>query len=164
MNESWGVSGHRPPRLGDYDAFTYRRLVDLARACWKRFRPRVVNSGLALGWDQACAEAARDLDIPYNALIPHEGQESTWPRGAQKRYHTLIEHAAKVILVCPGMYGSEKMSQRNQLVVDLSDHLLVLWDGQDRSGTHDTVQRAIRAQKPYVNVWASWQAFKNQHA
>ena len=51
-------TGHRPNKLGGYDDDIYQRLVTLAMTYLEETRPKRVISGMALGWDQALAEAA----------------------------------------------------------------------------------------------------------
>jgi hypothetical protein len=74
------ATGHRPDKLGGYDLSIYRKLVGLAYSYLRKQTPDVVISGMALGWDQAVAEAAVKASTPFIAAIPFRGQESKWPR------------------------------------------------------------------------------------
>jgi uncharacterized phage-like protein YoqJ len=156
MSDTWGVTGHRPQRLGGYGLKVYQRLCDLARACWHKHKPGRVVVGMALGWDQACARAALDVGIPFTAAIPYDGQEELWSPWQKKQYYELLKQASTVTVVCPGAYSPVKLKERNQLVVKLSDKLLALWDGDAHSGTGQCVGMATRAGKPVINQWASW--------
>lgn len=52
-----GVTGHRPPDLGGYSEEAFKLLTSLARKHIERIGPSEVITGMALGWDQACAVA-----------------------------------------------------------------------------------------------------------
>ena len=64
------ATGHRPVKItnGDklnaYDSTVFDRVVALAAASLKHVKAEVVISGMALGWDMAIAEAARQLTLP----------------------------------------------------------------------------------------------------
>lgn len=50
-------TGHRPNKLGGYGDDVFERLVALARTYLWHMEPWHVISGMALGWDQALAQA-----------------------------------------------------------------------------------------------------------
>lgn len=120
-------------------------------------RPRDVISGMALGWDQACAEAAIVLGIPFYAYIPFVGQENKWPVKSQKFYHILLGRAAGVKECSPAGYDPEKMLYRNVCMVNDCHTLLALWDGSN-GGTAHCVNYALKVGKPMINAWQRWVA------
>lgn len=148
-------TGHRPNKLGGYDTRTYKRLVDLATATLKLIKPTRVISGMALGWDQALAEAAINLGIPVTAAIPFEGQASQWPKSSQAKYASLLKQCDSSEVVCEGGYAASKMQVRNEWMVDRSDLVLALWDGS-HGGTGNCIEYASSVNKPIRNLWASW--------
>src|SRR5438105_861451 len=97
-------TGHRPPRLGlgyaDEDKQLLRRFavdcLNLQHGLTK------IISGGANGWDQAIAEAAAELGIPFIVAVPFVGQESKWPQKAQEQYRELLAKAEKVVTVSEG--------------------------------------------------------------
>lgn len=153
-------TGHRPPKLGGYDKATFIRLVDLATAALQKFQPETVISGMALGWDQALAQAATDLGIRWMAAIPFENQAAPWPAEAQVYYDSLLRKAYSCYLVTAGPYSARKMQVRNEFMVDHADHILALWNGEPAGGTYNTVQYARQIGKPITNLWASWTKYK----
>lgn len=94
-----GCTGHRPNKLGGYDA-------------------RI-----------AIAEATLSLEIPLVAAIPFEGQERRWPEKSQAHYQLLLKNAKEVHIVSKGGYSGAAMDKRNHWVVDHSDFMTVLWNG-----------------------------------
>lgn len=152
-------TGHRPDKLGGYDQATSRRLQDLAEAALRRYAPTAVISGMALGWDQALAEAALVMDIPLIAAVPFVGQEKRWAPDAQKRYHEILACAAVVHVVSPGGYSHLAMHARNQWMVDRCKHLLALWDGTS-GGTANCLNYAVDSKAQVTNLWSSWIKFR----
>ena len=148
------ATGHRPDKLGGYGDDVSRRLQRLAFGYLQQERPERVIVGMALGWDQAVAEAALELGIPFTAAIPFEGQERRWPPESRGRYARLIEHAAAVEIVCD-YPGAKAMQRRNEWMVDRADKILALWDGS-WGGTFNCVQYARRVGRPIDNLWRAW--------
>ncbi len=153
------ATGHRPNKLGGYTDQVKQRLLDLATAALKHYKPTHVISGMALGWDQAVALAAVNLNIPFIAAVPFKGQESQWPQSSKDDYQTLLDLAQEVIIVCPGDYSPEKMQKRNEWMVEKCEMLLALWDGSP-GGTKNCIDYAKRDANPIVNLWDSWLKYK----
>lgn len=128
-----GVTGHRPEKIdGDY---TLRSPVWDAIHYWfsQRLgedRPDGLVSGMALGVDQVAAECAINVGVPLTAAVPFEGQQARWPAEARNKYAVLLSHAERIVVVSPGGYASWKLHARNQWIVDHSDRLYAVWDGQ----------------------------------
>jgi uncharacterized phage-like protein YoqJ len=154
-NSVVGVTGHRPQSV---PSFSFPRLVDLARACLKKLRPRLVIQGGALGWDLATAQASLDLDIPYKTYVPFVGQDSKWSAEDQKLYRRLVYASAEVVLITDGGYSNEAFKARNRAVVEDSEGILALFSGAP-SGTAHAVSYAKHLSKPLLNVWTSWVKF-----
>lgn len=149
-------TGHRPPKLGGYSANIFNDLVDLARSGLAALgQHECVISGMALGWDQALAVAALDLDLKLIAAIPCERQERLWPLSSQRKYHSILNRAHWVTLVCKGQYRPWKMQKRNEWMVDQSDRVLALWDGSD-GGTGNCIRYAQKKNKLILNCWNNW--------
>ncbi len=151
-------TGHRPPKLGGYDVKTFKRLVKLAKSWLSEREVTKVISGLALGWDQALAEAALQLNIPLVAAVPFEGQELQWPVESQQRYITLLRQAGEKIVVSEGGYHPAKMHLRNEWMVDHCDVVLALYNGEKMGGTHSCVKYARKCGKTIINLWDEWEA------
>lgn len=145
-------TGHRPNKLGGYGIAAQVKLLNLASGWLGDVRPDKVISGMALGWDYALAASAFELDIPFIAAVPFEGQERMWPSESQANYRTLLKAAEQVVYVSSADYAPWKMQVRNQWMVDNCDSVLALWDGSS-GGTGNCVAYANKVGRPVINLW-----------
>lgn len=150
-------TGHRLNRLGGYNRATQKARRSLAIKTLTELAPRGVISGMALGWDQALAEAAIALKLPWLAAIPCAGQERTWPPKSQAHYQELLSQATKVIYCSREPYAARLMHARNVWMVDRSQLVIALWDGSP-SGTGNCVHYANSKNIPVLNLWDHFQA------
>lgn len=147
-------TGHRPDKLGGYDSRTYMMLYNTAYN-WLAINRKdieVVISGMALGWDQALAEAALDLKIPVIAAIPCYGQESKWPQKSKDKYKAILSRIKTIHIVSP-KYTSSCMQDRNVWMVDKATDILALYNGDYGGGTYNCIQYAQRKNKNIINLW-----------
>lgn len=161
MDQVFAASGHRPHKLGGYTTSTRERLTGLAWAYLDKHRPDKVISGMALGWDQAWAEAATHHRIPFMAAVPFKGQELRWPKGAREDYAALLAQAAEVHIVDHDVRGEQEarraFDKRNRWMVDQCSRLVTLWDGSG-GGTCNCVNYATTKGCFIVNLWPLWAA------
>jgi len=159
------ATGHRPKKLKAYNQeaypglFPYERLIDLSTQIIKSREATHVISGMSLGFDMAMAQAAIELEVPFIAAIPFEGQESKWPKESQEYYHKLLEQASEIEFVSNPGYEAWKMQKRNEFMVNNSDVVVALWDGSE-SGTGNCVDYANSVEKPVINYWDVWEQNK----
>lgn len=152
-------TGHRLEVLGGHSEEVQDAIDRYAIIALQQHMPSKVISGMAQGWDQAIATAASELGIPFIAAVPFVGQEAVWKPWAQKRYHESLEKAVEVVIVCEGGYATHKYHERDKWMVDNSDGVLALWNGQKFGGTYKTVRMAEKVQKPVMNSWPGWVDF-----
>lgn len=154
---TWCATGHRPEKLGGYDKARHSRLHRFA--CWylEQHRPDRFISGMALGWDQACAQACISLGIPFEAAVPFRGQESKWPAFSQGVYLGLLSNADSITYV-DQCYSPAAMQRRNEYMVRHSDGVVALWDGSS-GGTGNCIRFAREQETPIVNLWPWWGQF-----
>ena len=153
-------TGHRLEVLGGHTEAVHNKAVAYARKTLMQFRPNRVISGMALGWDQALATAAVELNIPFVAAVPFVGQDHVWGAEAQSRYRALLDKAEHVEIVCEGGFATHKYHERDKWMVDNSDVVLALWNGQKHGGTYSTVKYAWKVNREVVNVWDGWGTFQ----
>lgn len=151
-------TGHRPPKLGGYDQFIFGRLIALAVSAIDHYKPDLIISGMALGWDQALAQGAINAGVPFHAYIPCAGQEKRWPQRSRLRYHEILGMAEHKKYICVD-YSPRCMQDRNIAMVDNSDEVLALWDGSS-GGTSNCVKYAKSVDKEIHNLWSSWTKHK----
>src|ERR1044072_1999262 len=97
-----GVTGHRPNRTTTWSERAFNELTALATRSIQQARPSGLITGMAQGWDQACAVAAVRLQVPFGAAVPFEGQADRWDERAQGDYEKLLLFADMVHVVSPG--------------------------------------------------------------
>lgn len=162
------ATGHRPGSLqpyGGYSNLLFNQLITFARKTLRDDRPKRMTVGMALGWDQAVAQACVDLDIPFTAAVPFEGQESTWPDASRARYARLLAFADHVQIICDKdtMPVPRAMQKRNEWMVDQSQAVMALWNGSF-GGTHNCIRYAEKQHVPVTNIWEKfhegWPEFK----
>lgn len=146
-------TGHRPNKLGGYGVEAFNKLVKIAEDYIKSLdiKPTII-SGMALGWDQALAQAAINMECNLIAYIPFEGQEAMWPKKSQTYYKYLLDKCNnKVYCSNPG-YSARKMQKRNEDMVDNCDIVLALYDGTV-GGTYNCIKYATKQKKEIVNLF-----------
>jgi uncharacterized phage-like protein YoqJ len=148
----YAATGHRPDKLGGYDIYSAKRLIDFATEVLEHHQPSAVITGMALGWDTAIAEAAVNLKIPFHAYIPFVGQELVWPITTKLIYKSLLNKAEKIVICSEGGFSKEAMQKRNEAMVDNCDMLLAMWNGS-KGGTGNCLAYARSIGRPYINYW-----------
>lgn len=155
-------TGHRPVKLlmaGLSEVAMELNLKLLAVDAIRRAEPAFVISGMAVGWDMALAEAAVETGCPLVAAVPFSGQESRWPPAVRRRYAELLELAAVVAIIGGEGFHVWKMHARNRWMVDRSDAILALWNGDEAGGTAATIKYAGSVDAEIVNLWDDWASF-----
>lgn len=164
----YAATGHRPNKLAlwgetPYSAEQNVRLLRFAEEVLRHHQPSTVISGMAIGWDLAIAEAAKNLDIPFHAYIPFQGHELMWPVHTQLFYRALLRHAQHSVICSPGGFSKEAMQVRNMAMVDNCDFIIALWNGT-KGGTGNCLDYARSIGRPYQNHWTEWVNYSDPRA
>jgi uncharacterized phage-like protein YoqJ len=146
-------------------------LTELAMAVIRRYKPEMVISGMALGWDQALAKAAVNLEVPFIAAIPFPGQERRWPADSQAQYQRLLDQAAQICVISEHTDPSDwrsvsrAMQLRNEWMVDSCQVLAALWSGKRKGGTWNCLRYARRVSKerPELRITQCWEAWTTRY-
>jgi len=151
------VTGHRQV---PYPNGSFAKLVDFAREKLAELQPDMVLSGMALGWDQACAIAAIQLSIPLHAVVPFSSQYIRWPEKQQFIFAKILCKADEVTVLHRGSPSDKTaavrlLNERNVWMVRRADMVLALYSGRP-GGTRNAVNFAKGIGKPVVNVWDGW--------
>jgi uncharacterized phage-like protein YoqJ len=149
------ATGHRPDKLGGYDAETEKKLIDFAMSTLREHHPSTVISGMAIGWDMAIAMAAIRLKIPFWAYLPFVGQELRWPSTTRLLYHAVLRKAQRTVVCSEGGFSKSAMQVRNMRMVDDCEHIVALWNGST-GGTANCIHYAQGQGRPYTNYWPEW--------
>lgn len=109
---------------------------------------------MAIGFDQLVACACLQEKIPYEAIVPFNGQEKLWPKNIQEGYSVLIEQAEKKVVVSSGDYAAWKMHARNGYLVNNSDVIVAyLNPTENKGGTASCAKLANSKNKLLINIF-----------
>jgi len=147
-------TGHRPNKLDNDYSYT----SDLSKRIMHEMRSFLLRdgsvssiiSGLAVGIDTMWAMVGFELGIPVIGAIPFEGQENRWPDRTKELYYRLLIKCTQKVYVSEPGYTASKMQIRNQWMVDNSDLLFAVYNGDQFGGTYNCIQYALSKQKPVV--------------
>lgn len=148
-------TGHRPNKLGGYSPDNDVRLYEFALKYIPSNAKKII-SGMALGWDTALAKAAIAKQLPFIAAIPFYGFHTKWPEASQQTFLSLLQKASDILYICDVGYAPWKMQMRNEYMVDHSDTVLALWNGDTSGGTYNCIQYAMKKHKPILNLWNNY--------
>lgn len=156
-----GVTGHRPEKLNlSYSETDHLLLTDSLSILFNSLNICDSNTkfitGMALGFDMAVAEYCVRTRISFIAAVPFDGQDAKWPIEARKRYERLLSEAESIKIVCEGGFASWKFIRRNEWIVNSSDEIICLWDGQKGGGTAQCVEYAENKGKKVTNLWGGF--------
>ncbi len=147
--------GHRPPRLGGFKPEVEVALLRVARAALATHAPDRIITGMSPGFEQALAQAALDLKIPYVAALRYRNQDSTWPASTRRRYESLLETAADVRILSES--NDTLIVDSYDLMAARSDGLILsLWDGSVDSRTGASVRFLQSQGLKIVQLWGDW--------
>ncbi|PUA19358.1 hypothetical protein [Glaciimonas sp. PCH181] len=127
------VSGHqaRPGIDWKWTAFEIEAVL-------RHYQPiRQAFTSLAVGSDQVFAREALALDIPVSAVIPMIGYERFFTGSDLESYEALLEHCNVIRLDGSGD-DDKSFLDAGRYVVDSSDLLVAIWDGQRANGLGGT--------------------------
>lgn len=122
------VTGHRTLKHPIDD------VIDTFGWFLENFKPELVCTGMAVGFDQAVALACLKYNIPFEAAVPCDGQETLWPTEVQEGYRELLGAAQKVTVVSPGKYAAWKMHARNAYLVRRGNPIVAYLEPGSTSG------------------------------
>ena len=118
-------------------------------------------SSLASGADQLFASEVLKTRGRLHVVVPcREYEKSFTTRRDAKTFVALLKQANSVETLDYSKPSQEAFLQAGRRVVDLSDLLVAIWDGnpaQGRGGTGDIVRYATELGKPLRTIWPSGQ-------
>ena len=147
------ITGHRPDKLGGFDAqnpvrVDLRRrfkdvIISLAASSWPEHTE--VYVGGALGFDTDAARVCVETAVPFIAAVPFPSQWKRWKPSDQTVYRNMFTYAKRVEYVSPVdpplAYGDGSavvamMNARNRYMVDRCDLVVAAWDGSPGGTAH----------------------------
>lgn len=166
-NKTCCLTGHRPKGFPwDY----YNKNSKAQQLYLDTLRAAVVDlienhgynyfiSGMALGADMDFAELCLNLKEQYpdrnimvEGAVPFPGQADKFSKTDLDRYNRIIDRLDKVEVVCE-KYVSFCFQKRNEYMVNHSDGVIAVWNGEEKGGTYNTIKYAKKAKKPIRYVY-----------
>lgn len=162
MEKKCCFTGHRPKSLpfgyNEEEAACKKLKELLCENIEKQITENGVThfiSGMAMGVDIYAAEAVLKLrekypQIKLECAIPCETQANKWSEGWRNRYFDIIRRS-DVAKMLQTHYTSDCMMKRNKYMVDNSDVVIAVWNGE-KSGTGNTVDYAMKSGKKVIII------------
>lgn len=154
-------TGHRP------ESFQFTRdsdeYYDLEQMIWKEICQLIEDGcdtfycGAARGADIMCGEIVltekitRYPDVKLICAIPFKEQAKGWGIIWKMQYQELLRGADKIVQLCDG-YEPGCYHIRNRYMVDNSDVLLAVYNGEPKGGTAYTVNYARKKGKRIIII------------
>lgn len=166
---SISFTGHRPKDLPntlgyDYTNPDWRFIIDKTKDEIRKYNPKQVITGMALGYDQAALLAANELKqegMPLKIIgeIPFPGAgKGSMSKEQWNKYLNMLDeiHYTSPVYTDNGLY-----QRRNEKMVDASDLVISLYNGKGYGGTFNDLQYAKKKNVPTVNVYDMYTDWRN---
>lgn len=146
-----GITGHQ--KLEDPAAWLWvegvvGRELDAAAA------PLVIVTSLAVGADQLAARLGIARGATVHAVLPFSEIERTFSAEDLQAYRRLVSQASVEVVQTSGT-DEDAYLAAGRRVVELSDVIIAVWDGnpaKGKGGTADIVAYAITSGVPVVHI------------
>ena len=150
-----GISGHRvlPPPTEQLVEAALRDVVA------QHADDELVGvSALAEGSDSLFAQAVLDAGGSLVAVVPARSYRAALPEAHRPVFDDLLARAVKVIALDHGDTTDEAYMDGGLRVLDESDLLVAVWDGQPARGLGGTAQVVDAAEESRLPVTVIWPA------
>ena len=152
------VTGHRPkgfPFPYDTDNVYYNTYLDILGDAVEELMYEGYThfiSGMADGVDLDFASIIVSISDRFEGIVlesalPYPLRTPIRPTESDGVRHALVNKSQKITVVSP-QYFRGCMQKRNRYMVDRSDLVLAVWNGEERGGTWDTISYARKKGKP----------------
>lgn len=115
-------------------------------------------SGLAIGADTDFANICLDLrdkkyhNITVEGAIPCPNQDAKWTSNDKRKYQELLARLNKVTQVSDH-YSAACFQKRNEYMIDHSDIIIAVWNGEQKGGTFNSICYARKTNKPITFIY-----------
>jgi ribonuclease HI len=135
------VFGPKPPALGGYEDnpvldAVRGRLRDIFAAKATMHDDLRIVSGLRLGTEMLAADAALDLGLPLDVVLPYPDPEKVWPARSQEAYRAVLARADRVVILqnrppATKQQAGLAISRREAFLARNAVEAILVWDGVD---------------------------------
>jgi hypothetical protein len=145
-----GITGHQ-----EREGIQWTWVEEVLRCEIKSIGPvEEAFTSLAIGSDQLFAKIALSLNIPVTAIIPLFDYELFFEEGKREEYKHLFAKTRKLQLA-PADNPTASFLEAGKYIVDHSDLIFAVWDGEKADGvggTGDIVEFALCRMKSIVHI------------
>jgi ribonuclease HI len=106
-----------------------------------------IVSGLRLGTEMVAAEAALELGLPLDVVLPYPDPEKVWPAASQAAFHDVLDRADRVVLLqrrppATKAQAGQAIGRREAWLARNIAEAVIVWDGVDDTlkGVHRTLE------------------------
>ena len=146
-----GVTGHR--LLNDPSAIA-RRCREVLMRVQHEHATLLACSALAIGADTLFAEAALDIGIPFEAILPFEHYVVDFDNAdARRQYEHLLMRATHVIVLPHSERSDEAYRDAGIWLVEHCQMLVAIWDGHRTEREGGTSEIVSFAERQRLAVW-----------
>jgi hypothetical protein len=146
-----GVTGHRV--LPNHATWNWLS-TQLKGFLQELGQPIMGVTSLAIGADQLFAEVLLEIRAEIFAVIPFTGYERTFENETDLRnYLRFMNSASRIEILTPSASDEQAYLRAGERVVDVSELLVAIWNGEEArglGGTKDIVDYAMFLDKPLV--------------
>ncbi len=160
-------TGHRPKSF----SFGYNENTEEFLQLKNRIRNSIIQlcnggcrtfyCGMAEGADLWCGEIVLELQNHYEppleicAVVPYLSQPNKMTEKNQERYRRIMNNAKERFLVSRE-FSEACFLKRNRFLVDNADAIIAVYkDGEDRTGTGQTIRYAKKKRKKILYVFVT---------
>lgn len=148
----FGITGHQ--NLGDPAAVEWVRAALREQVARRPVRRGL--SSLAIGADQLFVRVLQSVHVPFEAVIPCAGYETTFSDdGARTSFRSLLAAAASVHHLPFAAPTEEAFFAAGRWIVSHCDVLVAVWNGlpaKGLGGTGDVVAVAQASKRAWVHI------------
>ncbi|MGL5032644.1 MAG: SLOG family protein [Microcystaceae cyanobacterium] len=105
--------------------------------------------GMALGADLTAAQLLCDRQLKWTAVIPFLGQTNRWKKAEKSLYEKLMPQAIERTTLYRD-YCQQAYHARNEYMIEKSKLCLAIYDGRNKGGTFNVVNKVQKLGKDLV--------------
>lgn len=143
-----GITGHRELQNIEWVKATMKQLISEIEITYG-------VTCLATGADELFAELLRQENISYTAVIPCVNYETTFEKMELEKFVLSKSKASKLIELNNENPSEKAFDEAGNIVVDNSEILIAIWNGQEAKGlggTADIVEYAKSKNKQIIHI------------
>ena len=143
-----GITGHRDLKNIDWIKATMQIFISDIKITYG-------YTCLATGADELFAELLKQNNIRYTAVIPCANYETTFEHSVLQNFLFLKHNASKLIELKYTQPSEKAFNEAGKLVVDNSEILFAVWDGEEAEGlggTGDIVKYAKSKNRKIIHL------------